>query len=434
MTNKSPGRQLGTKSLVALVISSMVGSGVFTTSGFSLAGLGSPWLVLAAWVVGAAVALCGAVAYGELAHRVRESGGEYVFLGRRLHPAAGYVAGWVSMLAGFTGAGAFAAAAFDQYAWPGTERPAWLPVGTLGAALIVVTTMANWLGISSGARLQNLIVAAKLTLLVAFAGVAVFHPDRWAGFAPLPAMESVDWLAFGTAITWISLSYCGFNAAVYVAEEAEPGAVPRSLWIGTLLVSGLYLLLNAIFVFGPPADAITGQPNVATIAAEAVAGPIVANLLRVAICLALASSVSASLMAGPRVGEKMATDGYLPRAFASQLATPRRAILAQGGAMLLVLQTTQLQQLLSYLSVTLAITASMAVGTLLIPHSVDNRRGERPRHLTLVCAAVFVVATLAAAAAAAVRNPAEAVATALTLAVGSAAYLLSRRSQLPIAK
>ena len=111
-------RTLGLFSLICLIIANMIGAGVFTTSGFALGDLGSANRVMAAWVVGGVIALCGALSYGGLVHRMTESGGEYLFLSRTIHPVAGFIAGWVSLLAGFTGALAFAALAFETYAFP----------------------------------------------------------------------------------------------------------------------------------------------------------------------------------------------------------------------------------------------------------------------------------------------------------------------------
>ena len=116
----------------------MIGAGVFTTSGFSFADLGSRQYVLLAWALGGGVAICGAISYGQLAQRITESGGEYLFLSRMLHPAIGFMAGWVSLLAGFTGAIAFAATAFESYALPDSIRPAWYVSGSAGVLTIVV--------------------------------------------------------------------------------------------------------------------------------------------------------------------------------------------------------------------------------------------------------------------------------------------------------
>ena len=97
-----PSRTLGVPSASGLVVANMIGAGVFTTSGFALADLGSRNIVLLAWLLGGIIALCGALCYGALARRLPESGGEYLFLSRMIHPLAGFLAGWVSLMAGFT--------------------------------------------------------------------------------------------------------------------------------------------------------------------------------------------------------------------------------------------------------------------------------------------------------------------------------------------
>src|SRR5213593_492947 len=108
-------RPLGLGSATALVVANMIGTGVFTTSGFLLADLGSPWAVLSVWIAGGILAMLGALSYGALARRIPESGGEYLLLSRTLHPAAGYVAGWISLLVGFSAPIAAAALGFGEY-------------------------------------------------------------------------------------------------------------------------------------------------------------------------------------------------------------------------------------------------------------------------------------------------------------------------------
>jgi amino acid transporter len=248
--------QLGLGALVALVVGNMLGAGVFTTSGFALADLGSPVYVLLAWLVGGLLALCGALSYGALAITMPVSGGEYYFLSRAVHPLAGFVAGWISLWAGFTGAIAFAAITFEAYLLPGAWREA-VPDKTAATVVILVAALAHGLRVRRGVLFQNLAVALKLLFICAFVVVVLTgsHPGDWDGVRAWRASAPVEFsiTAFAMTLMWISFSYSGFNASVYLASEvAEPERdVPRAMVLATLMVTALYLLLNAIFVLGP---------------------------------------------------------------------------------------------------------------------------------------------------------------------------------------
>ncbi len=156
---------------------------------------------MAAWVVGGVIAFCGALSYAGLVRHITESGGEYLFLSRLIHPLAGFIAGWVSLLAGFTGAIAFAARAFETYAFP--TRPDWLPNGAAAAGMVLVAALLHGIKVQTGAAAQNFVVFLKVALLIGFlafcgqrravagrgpgaaSGDAVFahacSPARWCG-------------------------------------------------------------------------------------------------------------------------------------------------------------------------------------------------------------------------------------------------------------
>jgi APA family basic amino acid/polyamine antiporter len=144
-------RQLGLASATALVVANMIGTGVFTTSGFLLADLRSPGIVLGAWGIGGVIAMLGALNYGALARRIPESGGEYLFLSRTLHPAAGFLAGWVSLLVGFSAPLAAAAFAFGEYSKPWLT--AWSP-RVSGTLLLVAFSLLHAAHVRRGAWLQ----------------------------------------------------------------------------------------------------------------------------------------------------------------------------------------------------------------------------------------------------------------------------------------
>ncbi len=416
--------RFGSVTLTGLVVASMVGAGIFTTSGYALADLGTPGRVLWAWLAGGVVALCGAVGYGMLARCVPGSGGEYLYLGRLVHPLAGFIAGWVSMIAGFTGAIAFAATTMEAYLVPG-EGPMWLPANTPAIAAVIVAALLHGIRAEAGAIGQNVAVLLKLALLVvgvvgggaylALHGGA--EPDSSGSLARLSPS------AFALAVVWISLSYSGFNAAVYVAGEARdaPRMVPRVLVVGTLVVTVLYLALNIVFLFAPPVEQVAGAADVAAVAARSVGGPELAVAVRGIIALALFTSVLALVMAGPRVYARMADDGVMPRVFAFEGEAPRAAIALQAGLAIGFVCVTELRELLSYLGFTLSLSGAAAVASLFAAHWRRRRAPVASRAYPWV-PAVYVLASVGLAAFAARQNPAELVAAAVTLAMGAGIY------------
>lgn len=421
---------IGLFSAINIVIASMIGAGVYTTSGFALADLGSPLLVLLAWGISGFLALCGAVSYGGLAQRFSESGGEYLFLARSIHPAAGYIAGFVSLLAGFTGAIAFAALTFEAYlmgmvATGGDTSP--LPAGVIASLTIIVAWLMHGFRVRAGTRFQDLLVVLKLAMLLAFlafAGMSLGRP--WEGMATA-GQRPEGWMvipALAVSLTWISLSYCGFNAAIYITEETQHGGktVRDALIIGTLIVTTLYLLLNAVFVLAPPASEVVGKEDVAAVAARYVGGAKLETLLRYVILLSLATSVLSMMMTGPRVYAKMAEDGVLPGWFKFDAELPGRGVFAQGVLAVAVVSIATLRQLLSYLGLTLSLCAALTVAAIF----VLKRRGEPVEVIGYPWTPLaFVIGTLAIVLTAGTQRPIELAVAAATLAVGWFAYQFS---------
>lgn len=407
-----PGSHLyGLPSLTLLVIASMIGAGIFTTSGFTLGTVGSAQRVMLCWCVGGVIAICGAVAYGRLAQLVPQSGGEYLYLSRHVHPFAGFLAGWVSLTAGFSGAIATAAVAFERYAVPDSVKPTWLPDDMIAIAVVLVGGALHGIHSPFGKHFQNGVVCVKLCALAAFLGVVVFRlPDHsWFVFTDSPKPEGGLPLvtAIATSVVWISLSYAGFNAAIYVASESAQArrVVPRALLSGTVGVTLLYLILNLIFVTSAPIAELAWQEDIAAIAAHSIGGTGLEGLVRIAVALGLLSSVLGMIMTGPRVYSRMADDGVFPSTFrASKNGIPRSIALQTGIAVGLILVqrilvetgwlSSSLLGMLIYLGTTLSLSSALCAATLFLP-SVIRADFQRPRWVN-VATAVYVVATLTA--------------------------------------
>ena len=222
-----PDARFGLTTLTCVVIASMIGSGVFTTSGFSIAALGSAERVLIAWCIGGVIAICGAIAYGELARRLPVSGGEYLYLSRQLHPFAGFLAGWISLTAGFSGAIAMAAITFEAYAVPESIRPTWFVPNSVAVASILIFGFGHAFLVKLFAAIQNTVVGIKLVALTAFliAAAAQISSREWY-WTPLeenlpPAWSMATFTAMAGSVMWISLSYAGFNAVFETGKATE---------------------------------------------------------------------------------------------------------------------------------------------------------------------------------------------------------------------
>lgn len=422
---------LGLWTLTALVIANMIGAGVFTTSGFALGDLGSPFRVLAAWLIGGLLALSGALSYGALARLIPDSGGEYLYLSRVIHPSVGFVAGWISLLAGFTGSIAYAALTFAAYAMPVSNTS--LAPNIVATLVIGVVVLLHALRVRQGAWVQNAVVALKLLLMLGFCIFATFDPgvSSWAGLAEIrnEAYEIPPFsiATFALSLMWISFSYSGFNAAVYLAGEVPSAQdrIPRALMLGTVLTILIYLALNAVFVLVPPFASVALQEDVAAVAAEAVGGNAMANAVRLVVVLALFTSVSAMVMVGPRVYAKMADDGLFPPTLRFKGETPTASIVMQGMLAVVVVWITGLRELLSYLGFTLGLSAAATVATLFV---IVRRDPSRARALPGYpwAPTIFVLFTFLFAALAATVNPWEMLAALATIASGVLLYVVVR--------
>lgn len=422
---------LGRFTLIALVIGNMLGAGVFTTSGFAMGDLGSPVYVLLAWFIGGLLALCGAISYGALSKLMPVSGGEYYFLSRSIHPLAGFIAGWISLLAGFTGAIALAALAFEAYIMP-TEWQHAIPENAVATLAILLAALAHGQHVRHGAILQNVAVAVKLILILGFLLFALLgtNINTWEGVTVWRDNERPRFSipAFAVTLMWISYSYSGFNASTYIASEVKHATrnVPRTMVLGTGVVMLVYLLLNGIFVFAPAPENIAFQQDVAARAASALAGETLANFIRGIIIIALFTSISAMVMVGPRVYAKMADDGLMPAILRFKGEVPVSAIALQAILAILVVWTTQLKELLSYLGFTLGLSTVVTVASLFIvvrkrQSGLDDLPGYPWAPI------IYIFFTLIFMALAATRNPSEMLAALLTILSAVILYALFGR-------
>jgi len=380
-------RQLGIVSATALVVSNMVGTGIFTTTGFLAGDLGEPTLVLVIWLAGALFALAGAFSYSELGINFPSSGGEYVYLTRAYGPTWGFMTGWVSFFAGFSAPIAAAALAFSDYLgyfFPALrqENAVWtlgsgtfaLRVGgaqAVACGLVAAFTVLNFLGVRRVAKVQNTLTAVKLLVILSFIVLALMAgTGHWSHFSlPATRTSTVPVAAqFAISLFWIYVCYSGWNAATYVAEELKrpERTLPIALAFGTTLVAALYVILNVVFIYAAPLEAMKGVVAIGSLAASRLFGPETAGAFSALMALSLMATVNAMVTIGPRVYYAMAKNGAFFRQAAQvhpRWHTPVFAIFCQGlCAMLMTL--TPFPTLMIYIGFSLTFMTVLSVSSL----------------------------------------------------------------------
>lgn len=382
-------RKLGLPGAISMVIASMIGVGVFTTSGFLAADLGSRPLIILAWLCGGVIAMLGALTYASLARSIPGSGGEYRYLSALIHPLAGFLGGWVSLIVGFSAPLAAAAILFGKYIHEFFPQ---ISSGFSATLILAAFLLIQLGGFHIATGVHKIIVLLKLVMIGAFFLLMASRLPE----LPAHTGEPFNAGSFSVSLYWIFLSYSGWNAAVYMSHEIhEPERnVGRALIIGTAVVTILYLGLNYVFIHAVPLEKISGEALVASIAAEALGGKPFADLVGVIICGGLLTSISAMMFLGPRVYGKMAQDGLFP-AFISGTEPPfRRGTIFQTSIALIMTWNATYDALLGYIGFLLGISSALCAVGLVYRWVRDKPQDARPAtpfpYIPLIFAAIIL--------------------------------------------
>lgn len=364
---------------VSMVIANMIGVGVFTSVGFQVSGLPSAAVILSLWLVGGVLSLCGALCYAELVAAMPRSGGEYHLLREVYHPLIGFLAGWVSLVAGFAAPIALAAMAFAKYVQHfGFNADARLLAGSLVIAVAALNLASvGWLG-----RVLTGFTVLKVLLILGFIAGAIMIPNRSQHVLNWDAND-VDLLfttPYAVSLVYVMFAYEGWNGASYVAGEVKnpQRSIPLALLTGTLLVTLLYAAVNAVFLWSTPWEVISGKEEAALLAAESIFGPTGGKFMGFLIAFGLISTVASMMWAGSRVNQRMGQDAPFLSALARTNAsgTPWVAVLVVAAVALGMLSTGTFRQILSYVQCLLLLSSAMAVCGVIV---MRVRRPEMPR-------------------------------------------------------
>ncbi len=446
--------EFGLATAVFVVVASMVGVGILTTSGYTMALVGSNQLMLVLWVIGGVIAVCGALTLAELSAALPHTGGDYVYLYHAFGPLAAFLSGWVSFLIGFSGPSA--AAAF------GSAKYILAPYGLEGSHAVLTQRMVASFGILffavihvSGrertALVQGWITGLKLAVLgvLIVAGLAVGWPHGVNLQDPKPVDASLA-ITMLFSLVFIYYAYTGWNGASYLAAEIrDPQKIlPRAILIGTGAVTLLYLAVNIVYALALSAGDVQAMVNapgnkegldvvapIAEIAARKLFGPRWSNPLSVAIGLMLLSTLSAYLLLGPRVIYAMARAGQFPAVAArltTHAGTPAVATGLQVLVTLILLWTGSFERIVVFASVGLSLFSMLAMSSIFV---LRWKRPDLPRPFRTpgypVTPAVYLVLTALLTGAVFYQRPMVSAAALGTILVGIPVYYLMGRQVEP---
>jgi basic amino acid/polyamine antiporter, APA family len=434
---------------VALIVSNVIGVGIFTTPAIIARNVPEPGVMLALWVIGGCLALAGAMSYAQLGRRWPAAGGEYIYLSRAYGPTAGFLSGWTSLIAGFSGA--VAASAVGLVAYLGRYFPALASdhglfsinfyVGSftvspraLGAAFVILAfALLHACNLGAGKLTQSMLALFIILIIGAFCVFGfTLGTGSWSHFHSVPfAWKPSSWLL---AFLPIMFSYSGWNAACYISEEMYDTrrSIGPALLAGTCVIVALYVVLNALYLYAVPAAEIKGAVNVGDVAARAlfgVGGNVIAPVMSAFTVVALLGCISAMTIAGPRVYFAMSRDGAFIPSFAhtsARFGTPTLAIGLQAFWSIMLVMTGSFEQILNYTGFTILLSSGAAASGLFVARRRELR--SQPKlWLGMIAPAIFVVACAAIVVNTVWGAPKTALLGCLLIAAGLPVFYWSRR-------
>ena len=441
-------RRLGPFDAAAIVVSNVIGGGIFFVPVIVAQMVPHGAAILSVWLAGGALAFAGAMAYAELSALRPRAGGEYVYLREAFGPLAAFLTGWTSFVAGFSGAIAASAVAVAEYVGrfvPAAADPA--PIFTVPLPLlplvvssrsivalapIAILSFIHIRGLGPGRIVQNVLAGLKASALVAIIALGFMlgsgSPAAIVSGAGVPVSGML------LALVPIMFTYSGWNAATYVAEEIrDPGRnVPLALGLGTVTVIVIYVALNALYLYVLPASELGSlSGRLLDVVGERLFGAGVANAIALFTIVSLSASISAMTLAGPRVYYAMAKDGlFLPAAARvhPKFRTPSAAIVAQGLWSAVLVLCGTLSQLVSYTGFAVVLFSAVAVSCVFV---LRRRDPDAPRPFRAWgypwAPGIFVVACAAMVVNEMIRNGPTALAGVAVIAAGVPVYFVFGR-------
>ncbi|HJT81350.1 MAG TPA: amino acid permease [Chthoniobacterales bacterium] len=347
-------RKLGPFGATMAVIGGIVGAGIFVNPHLVAERVHTTPLILLAWICGGLLALIGGAIYAELAARLPVVGGQYAYLRQALHPAVGFIYGWVLLLVIQTGGMAAVAITFSRYLLVLTQ---WrVPEGLVAALTLALLTGINCIGVRAGSRVQSL---ATLAAILAIGILELFCLTGWSSsqmsLTPVydPPLSLGLIVAFGSALTPVLFAYGGWQTSTFLAGETKDPTrtLPRALLLGVIIVILVYTSVNVVFLHVLGVTGLRNSPTPASTAMLAIDAPRGAVLISAGIAFSAFGFLAQSILTAPRVYFAMARDGLFFRKVGwvhPRTHVPVIAIALQGIWAILIALTGTYAQIINY--------------------------------------------------------------------------------------
>ena len=384
-------RQLGLRAAAAVVVGEVIGVGIFLYPAGMAKSLGSPVWVLIVWLMMGAMALAGALCYGELAARFPQAGGGYVYLREAYGTQTAFLYGWMALLVLDPGLTAlFAVGAADNIGRIVNLSP--LGVKLIGIGAILTIAAINTRGIKLSARVMQALTILKLGLLafIIIWGFGFAH-GSWTNFTPFVERHATDSLtvALAGALVVGFFSFAGWWDVTKIAGEVREPArtLPRALTLGILTITVVYILTSAVFLYLVPlAHVPSGEEAATTFAAQvgnALFGNAGGQVFAGIVVVCVLGSLTAFIMAAPRVYYAMARDNLFIKSIATvhaRYGTPVRAIILQAALASLLVAIGTFEQILAYFFFVTVLFIALTVAAIFFFH---HRKAEASTYRTL---------------------------------------------------
>ncbi|WP_343664624.1 APC family permease [Chryseobacterium mucoviscidosis] len=425
----STSHQIGWKTAVAIVVSNMIGTGIFTTLGFQLTDITNAYSIFLLCFIGGILALFGAFCYAELGSHFKGNGGDFIYLKETYHPLLGYLVSWISLIIGFSSPVALAALAMSKYLSAFDVSFG----NSFAIGIIFLVSVFLSFSLQASSRFHNFFTLIKIAFIIVLIiigigisdsetiGNSLKLDDSWQKEIMLPA--------FATSLVFVTYSYTGWNSASYIAGEIKDVQknLPKSLIVGTVFVTVCYLLVNFIMLKHAPVNQLAGKEDVMGEAANNMLGNTFGKIVNIFIALQLVATISGYLWVGSRLTQAFAKENRLWKSLSvgNKKGIPVRAIFAHAVIATLIILTGSFKEIFVYTAFILQLFASLAISTVYFIRKEDRKIFKS--NLFYMFPTVFLLFSIYILYFTLIHNPKESIIGLGIVAVGIVLYLIDKK-------